>query len=79
MEREPGTLYRDHQRRHAEQRAVHRIAVLAVQMALTERAAGGDEHGLMRPEQEQRCEIHRVRHRHRRAAGREREIHLQRR
>ena len=35
----PGALHRDDQRRDAEQRAMERVALLAVQMALAERAA----------------------------------------
>ena len=47
MKREPGALNRDDEGRHAEQRAVERISVLAVQAALAERARRRDEHRLV--------------------------------
>ena len=51
---------------------------LLFRVALAERARRRDEHRLVRAEQQQRREIHRVRHRHRRAAGRERQRDLER-
>ena len=78
MERQPGALHGDDERRHAEQRAIERVAFLAVQVALAEGARRRDEHRLVRTEQQQRREVHRIRHRHRRAAGRERQLHLER-
>ena len=57
---------------------MHRRPRPCVQMALAERAAGGDEHRLVRAEQQERREIDGVRHRHRRAAREERQLDFER-
>jgi len=79
MKRQSGDVHRDDERRRAEERAIQRIplALLAIQIALAERAAGGDEHRFVRTEQQERREIDGVRHRHRRATGGERQMDLQ--
>jgi hypothetical protein len=73
-----GHLHGQHQRRHAEEGPVERRFHLRAERALRPRAGGGDDHRLVRAEQEQRREIDGVRHRHRRAAARERKADLQR-
>jgi hypothetical protein len=75
---EAGGLHGDCQARHAEQGPVSRIFRLHPEGALAPCAGNGNEHGLVRTEQQQRCEIDRVRHRHRRAALGEREADLER-
>ena len=79
VEGQTGALHRDHQRSNAEECSMKRIAILVVQVALAERAAGGHEHRFVRAEQQQRGEIHRIRDRHGRAAGGQRQRDLERR
>ena len=78
VEREAGALHGDDQRRDAEEGAIDRVALLAVQVALAEGAAGCDQHRDVRTEQEQRREIDGVRNGHRRSARRQREVDLER-
>ncbi len=68
---------RDDQRRHAEHRAVQRIASLAAGRALHPGARRRDHHRRVRPEQQQRRELERERQRHRRAVVRERQVDLE--
>ena len=71
-------LHRDGEAGHAEQRPVDRVLGLHPERALAPRARDGDEHRLVRTEQQQRREVDGVRHRHRRAALGERQAHLER-
>ncbi|MNC99400.1 hypothetical protein D3C83_176850 [compost metagenome] len=53
MKGQPRALHGDDQRGHAEEGSMERIAILAIQMALAERASGGHEHRLVWTEQQQ--------------------------
>ena len=78
VKREPGAFDRQHERGHAEERPMHRRPRPRVQVALAQRAGGGDEHRRVRADEEQRREVDGVRHRHGRAAREERELHFER-
>ena len=78
-EHQAGALDGDDQRGDAEQGPVERVGIFSVLGALAQRAAGGDQHRLVRTEQQQRGEIDRVRDGHRRLARGQRQVDLQRR
>ena len=71
-----GRLHGQHQHRHVEQRAVHRVRRPRVQRRLAPAAGGADDHRRVRPAQDQRGDVDDVRHRHVRAAG-DRELDLE--
>ena len=72
-----GRLHRQDQARHAEQGAVRGIPFLDAERALAVGARRRHHHRLVRPEEQQRGEVDRVRHRHGRAVARDGQVHLE--
>ena len=70
-------LHGQHERRHAEERAVHRRLALHAEGALAPGARRRDEHRLVGAEPEECREVDGVRDRHRRSAGGEGEADFQ--
>ena len=73
----PGSLHGEDQARHAEERAIRGIPFLDTERALAVGAGRRHHHRFVRPEEQQRGEVDRVRHRHGRAVACDRQVHLE--